>query len=152
VISHGGEVSGFLALNSVFPTKNVGIVVLSNEDGVNLIGPLRQEIATLLLNPNSVAAKQDQEVREILEGLQEGRIDRSLLTANANAYFGEVALKDYRDSLAPLGRLQLLTREGEQLRGGMTHLSYRAHFQKDTVMLNIYITPGGKFEQFMMEE
>jgi D-alanyl-D-alanine carboxypeptidase len=152
VISHSGEVSGFLAVNSVFPTKNVGIIVLSNEDGVNLIGPLRQEIATLVVNPNSVAAKQDQKVREILEALQEGRIDRSLLTANANAYFGEIALKDYRDSLAPLGRLQLLTREGEQLRGGMTHLSYRAHFQKNTVLLNIYITPQGKFEQFMVEE
>ena len=127
-------------------------MVLSNEDGVNLVGPLRQEITRLLLNTNSLAAKQDQEVREILEGLQEGRIDHSHLTPNANAYFGEVALKDYRDSLGPLGRLQLLTREGEQLRGGMTHVSYRAHFQKNTVMLNIYITPEGKFEQFMVEE
>jgi D-alanyl-D-alanine carboxypeptidase len=152
MISHSGEVSGFLAVNAVFPTKNIAIVALTNEDGINAIGPLRQEIAALLLNPNSPAAKQDQEVREILAGLQEGRIDRSRFTANANAYFGEVALTDYRNSLAPLGPLQLLIREGEQLRGGMTHSSYRAHFEKNTVALNIYITPNGKFEQFMVEQ
>jgi D-alanyl-D-alanine carboxypeptidase len=61
-------------------------------------------------------------------------------------------LSDYRNSLAPLGRLQLLVRDGQQLRGGMTHLSYRAVFEKNTVMLNIYITPDGKFEQFMVEQ
>lgn len=153
MISHSGEVSGFLATNSIFPAKNAGIVVLSNEDGVNLIGAIRQEIAGLLLEPpNAASEKQDREIREILEGLQQGRIDRSLFTPNANAYFGNVALNDYRHSLAPLGNLQLLTLENEQLRGGMTHLSYRAHFEKNTVSLNIYVMPDGKFEQFLVEE
>ncbi len=145
MISHSGEVSGFLASNLVFRTRNIGVVVLSNEDGVNLIGPLGREIAGLLLQPpSSTAEKQDREVREILEGLQQGRIDRSRFTANANAYFGDVALSDYRNSLAPLGKLQLLTRQGEDLRGGMTQLSYRAHFEENTVVLNIYVMPDAK--------
>ncbi len=153
MISHSGEVSGFLASNSVFPAKNIGVVVLSNEDGVNLVGPLGRELAGLLLEPpTSVSEKQDRDVRQILEGLQQGRLDRSRFTANANAYFSERALSDYRDSLTPLGKLQLLIREGEQLRGGMTHLSYRAHFEKNTVALNIYIMPDANFEQFMVEE
>ena len=37
-LSHGGEVSGFLAMNTLIPSKSDGIVVLTNEDGVNLIG------------------------------------------------------------------------------------------------------------------
>ncbi|MBV8553110.1 MAG: beta-lactamase family protein [Acidobacteriaceae bacterium] len=152
-ISHSGEVSGFLAMNTVFPAKNIGIVVLSNEDGVNLIGPVTQQIASALLDPeNAVAEKQDRQVHSILEGLQQGRIDRALFTANANAYFTDLALNDYRASLAPLGRLEVLSRQSRSLRGGMTHLSYRAHFQMNTVLLNIYIMPDGKFEQFLVEE
>ncbi|MBV9499843.1 MAG: beta-lactamase family protein [Acidobacteriaceae bacterium] len=153
MISHSGEVSGFLASNAVFPTKQVAVVVLTNEDGVNLIGPLTDQISSLLLNPESSAQeKRDADVRSILEQLQEGRIDRSLFTSNANEYFGDTALKDYKDSLAPLGKLNLLERRAESLRGGMTHLSYRAHFERDTVGLNIYVLPDGKFEQFIVEE
>lgn len=153
LISHSGEVSGFLAANSLLPAKNAGVVVLSNEDGVNLIGPLSQMIRAMLVDsPNPAAEKQDQEVRSILAALQQGRIDQSLFTPNANSYFSDAALNDYKNSLAPLGRLQLLTRLADSQRGGMTHLSYRAHFEKNSVLLNIYLTPDGKFEQFLVEE
>ena len=153
MISHSGEVSGFLAINRVFPAKDVGVIVLSNEDGVNLIGPLSQDIALLMIESHPAsAAKEDQEVRTILEGLQQGRIDHAKLTDNANAYFTDLALSDYRSSLGPLGKLQVLTRQSEQGRGGMTQLIYRAQFEKKTVVLNIYRTLDGKFEQFLVEE
>jgi D-alanyl-D-alanine carboxypeptidase len=153
MISHGGEVSGFLAINRVFPTKGVGVIVLSNEDGVNLIGPLSQNIALLIIEPKPASAvKGDQQVRTIVEGLQQGRIDRAKFTENANFYFNDAALNDYRSSLIPLGKLQMLTRQSEQQRGGMTHLTYRAQFENKAVVLNIYKTPDGKFEQFLVEE
>ena len=153
LVSHGGEVSGFLASNSVLPAKHAGVVVLSNEDGVNLIGPLSQMIRAMLVDPPGAAAeKQDLQVRTILEGLQEGRIDRALFSANADSYFSETALSDYRNSLAPLGKLQLLTRQDEGQRGGMTYLRYRAHFEKNSVVVSIYLTADGKFEQFLVEE
>jgi hypothetical protein len=152
-ISHSGEVSGFLASNAVFPAKNSAVIVLSNEDGVNLIGPLTQQLALLLLNPSdSAAAQRETRIRSILMGLQQGQIDRTLLTANANSYFTEQALSDYRTSLEKLGRLEVLSRQSEQSRGGMTHLNYRAHFQNNSVVLNLYVMPDGKFEQFMVEE
>lgn len=152
-ISHSGEVSGFLAMNTLFPSKDAAVVVLTNEDGVNLIGPLTQEIAGMLVDPgNASAEKQDEQVRSILQDLQGGHVDRSLFTDNANSYFDDVALSDYRSSLAPLGKLEVLSRLRSQGRGGMTHLSYRAHFEKNTVLLNIYVMPDGKFEQFMVGE
>jgi CubicO group peptidase (beta-lactamase class C family) len=152
-ISHSGEVSGFLASNIIFPTKNVGVIVFSNEDGVNLIGTLSQQLSSMLLNPpNSETAKQEEQIRSILLGLQRGQIDRSLFTDNANSYFSELALNDYRSSLEKLGTLQVLIRQGDSLRGGMTHLTYRAHFENNSVVLNIYILPNGKFEQFLVEE
>jgi hypothetical protein len=45
----------------------------------------------------------------------------------------------------------VLTRKNEQLRGGMTHLIYQAQFERKAVVLNIYRTPDGKFEQFLVE-
>jgi D-alanyl-D-alanine carboxypeptidase len=152
MLSHGGEVSGFLAMNSVFPKKKIGIAVLSNEDNVGLVSAVTAEVASELLEPGGVNMQRDAEVRAILEKLQQGRIERERFTSHANAYFEEPALEDYKKSLTPLGKLVLLNRQSEQLRGGMTHLSYRAHFEKNTVALNIYVTTNGKYEQFLVEE
>jgi CubicO group peptidase (beta-lactamase class C family) len=154
VYSHDGEVSGFLALNQVFPKQRDAVIVCSNEDGISLIGSVAQEIArTILSSPESAASEATTaQVRAILEGLQQGRIDRSLFTSNANAYFTETALGDYRTSLSALGKLEAVAPAGDQLRGGMTHLSYRARFEKKTVGLNIYRTPDGKYEQYMVME
>jgi hypothetical protein len=89
-------------------------------------------------------------VREVLEGLQQGHIDRALFTGNANSYFDDVTLGDYRTSLAPLGKLLTVTKHSDQLRGGMTHRIYGARFEQKTVLLNIYVMPNGKFEQFLV--
>ena len=152
MISHNGEVSGFLANNQVFPTKGVAIALCSNEDGISLLGPLSRKIAAIVLGTGSNEASEQeiQQVRGILEGLQQGHIDRSMFTSNANSYFADTALHDYQNSLAPLGKLQTVTRSNEQLRGGMTHRSYRAAFEKKTVLLNIYVMPDGKYEQFLV--
>ena len=152
-ITHGGEVSGFLASNTVFPTKSTGIIVLSNQDGVSMVPTVVREVAATLFSPgNAETSAQDAQVRKILGDLVQGKITRSLFTKNANDYFTPVALSDIKTSLAPLGALKYLARQNSQLRGGMTHLSYRARFEHDTVALNIYVMPDGSFEQFMIEE
>ncbi len=152
-ISHSGEVSGFLASNTIFPDKHAGVVILTNEDGVTLIGALAQEISSLLIDPKFAKdEKLDAEVRDILGDLQNGQVPREELTENARSYFSPEALHDYQMSLEPLGKLEVLSRQSTQSRGGMTHVSYRAHFQKNTVHLNIYVMRDGKFEQFMVEE
>lgn len=153
-VMHSGEVSGFLAINRVFPAKGVAVTVLSNEDGVNLIGPLSEQISLILLESPQDRAKgaaEDERIRSILGDLQQGRINRQLFTPDANSYFSPKALTDYRNSLSALGKLVLLIRQGEQARGGMTHLSFRAQYEKKSVLLNIYKTDGGKFEQFLVE-
>ena len=153
-ITHGGEVSGFLSSNAVYPTRNAAIIVLTNQDGNDINGPITSQIATLLFLPEQPAAveKDTQLVRTILAGLQKGTVNRSLFTDNANSYFGDLALKDLRKSLTACGKLQSVTRTSDTLRGGMTHRTYRAVFQKKTVTLNIYVMPDGKYEQFLVEE
>jgi D-alanyl-D-alanine carboxypeptidase len=154
MLSHSGEVSGFLSSNAIFPTRNAAVVVLSNEDGVGLVGSLARQIATTLLLPDAPEGKPKDTavVRSIVEGLRAGRIDRARFTSNANAYFTPESLGDIRTSLAKLGKVKQVTFGGENLRGGMTHRSYAAEFEKKTLRLNIYVTADGKFEQFMIEE
>jgi D-alanyl-D-alanine carboxypeptidase len=152
MLFHGGEVSGFLASNSVFPNRNGAVVVLSNEDNVDLIGPLSHQIEELVFLPDRPPAtdRELREVRAILEGLGQGKIDRALFTSNANSYFNDTALADYKASLAPLGELKSVSRVAESLRGGMIHRSYHAEYQKRTVLLNVYVMPGGQYEQFLV--
>ena len=153
-ISHGGEVSGFLAQNTLYPTRGGAIITLSNEDGISFIGPLTQRIATLVFLPDetppAAAEKDTAETRSILEDLQRGEIDRRLLTGNASSYFTAEALQDYRSSLMALGPLKAVTLVNEHSRGGMTQRIYRAQYEKKTVLLNIYVMPDGKYEQFLV--
>src|SRR5581483_7048649 len=100
MISHGGEVSGFLASNTVFPAKGISISICSNEDGISFIGPLSRQIADILLGSGGTDEAGIAQVRSILEALQRGSINRALFTSNANSYFTDVALRDYQTSLA----------------------------------------------------
>lgn len=156
MISHGGEVSGFLALNRVFPTREAAVIVLSNQDAINLIGPLSSEVSRWILEPESRTSGDHgspaelAQVRGILEGLQQGRIDRALLTANDKFYFTDPVLHDIEASLAPLGKLKDVTRERESLRGGMTFRLYHAQFEKKTLAVTVYLTPDGHYEQFLI--
>jgi len=145
VISHSGEVSCFLASNSIFPTRNAAIVALTNVDGVNYLGTLTKQIAAIAFLPDQPPESETvtQQVKSILEQLRNGKINRALFTDNANSYFSETALKDCK-ALSKLGKLQSVTRSSEGERGGMTHRTYRAQFEKKTVLLNIYIMPDGK--------
>src|SRR5207247_556226 len=115
MISHGGEVSGFLALNIIFPTLNGAVIMLSNEDGVNFLGPLSRQVAALVFLPDQPPAdeKTTLQVRSILEGLRKGRMNRALFTGNANSYFSGTALKDYQSSLSALGKVKSVTRASE---------------------------------------
>jgi len=154
MLSHGGEVSGFLALDEMFPTRNGAIIVLSNEDGINLIGPLGDQLAQLVFLP-SQPPESDADtarVRAVLDGLRRGKIQADQVTQNARSYFTPEALRDIRESLAGLGPLKSVTRSAESLRGGMTHRTYRAQFAQKTVALSVYVTSDGKFEQFMVLE
>jgi CubicO group peptidase (beta-lactamase class C family) len=151
--THSGEVSGFLSSNAVYPSRKAAVVVLSNEDGVNLVSGLARTVATAALLPERKEPS-DQDtarVKGVLEGLQKGTIDRALFSDNANSYFSAQALEDYKKSLGALGKLKAVSATNENLRGGMTHRSYRAEFEKKTVTLNIYLLADGRFEQFMAE-
>lgn len=150
-LSHGGGVSGFTSTNIVFPDDRVAVVVLTNQDSGGASGPIASGIPPLLFvsNDPATAAKLEQ-AKKILEGLQQGNIDRSLFTDNANGYFSAQALEDFKNSLGPLGRVESFTQTSQSLRGGMTGRVYLIRFKDKTIRAWTYEMPDGKLEQFQV--
>ncbi len=158
VLSHGGEVGGFVAQNTVFPDQKIAVAVLTNQEASSAAGAIARDIAAMLLPPNGEARRGDGEAasaerqaKEILTGLQRGTIDRSLFTADCNFYFDRTALADHASSLGPLGAIRTLAQASASERGGMTFRSFDVTFSDGTKMrLTTYTTRDGKLEQFLI--
>ena len=151
-LSHGGEVSGFTAQNVVFPDEKVAVVVLTNQDAVSAAGQIAQGIAPLLLaTDDSLTPQKLEQAKKIFDGLQQGTIDRTLFTDNANAYFSDEAVKDFASGLAPLGPPQSFVQASQGLRGGMTLRVYIIRFPQQKVLRAwTYEMPDGKLEQYQI--
>ena len=149
VLAHGGEVSGFTAQNAVYPDDRAAVVVLTNMDANRAATNLANKIGELIFAPTGDHDSLEK-AKAILVGLQKGKIDRSLFTDNANAYFDKECLHDLASSLAPLGAPADFELVREGLRGGMTSRRYRAKFQKKTLSVSTYATSDGKLEQYIV--
>ena len=149
VFAHGGEVSGFTAQSAVYPDDRAAVVVLTNMDAnraaVNLANRIGEIIFAPTGNGDSLA-----KAKAILIGLQKNKIDRSLFTDNANAYFDKQCLHDLASSLTSFGAPTDFELVSEGLRGGMTARRYRAKFQKKTLEVSTYTMPDGKLEQYIV--
>jgi hypothetical protein len=150
-LSHGGEVSGYTAENIVFPDEHVAIVVLTNQDAAEAAGAIARGIAPLLLASDDPATPEKlAQARKMFEGLQQGSIDRSLFTDNANFYFDQQALQDFAASLGPLGTPEEFVQLRQGLRGGMKLRVYSIKFPKITLRAWTYEMPDGKLEQYQV--
>lgn len=151
-ISHGGEVAGFTAQNIVFPDDSAAVVVLTNQDAAPASGAIAQQIARVLFTTEDAQVQQRTALaRRIFEGLQQGTVDRSLFTGNANAYFSDQALADFKSSLGSLGAPTSFAQVSQSLRGGMTTRSYRITFANGrTLRAWTYELPNGKYEQYQV--
>ena len=151
MISHDGEVEGFTAGNYVFPDDQMAVVVLINQDAVGTSGVIAKSIARALFDVHDPAANEAlAQARMIFVGLQHGRIDRSLFTANANSYFDAVGLDDYQSSLGALGEPQAFKIRAARKRGGMQMRAYSVVFPKMELHIVTYALPDGKVEQYMV--
>jgi CubicO group peptidase (beta-lactamase class C family) len=153
VLEHGGEVSGFTAENIVLPDDKIAVVVLTNQDAAEAASEIGNQVRALLVTAaNPQDPKQDALMRKVYDGLQQGKIDRSLFTDNANSYFNDQALKDYADSLGPLGAPQEFNQTRSSLRGGMTARIYDVKYPRKSLVIIIYEMPDGKIEQYLIAE
>ena len=157
VVSHGGEVGGFVAQNLVLPDDKMAIAVLTNQEASTAAGNITRAIAALLMPQAAVTAQTNDAVaaegqaRRILTGLQQGKIERSLFTDNCNFYFDQTAISDYAASLKPLGELTAVKQTETLLRGGMRFRSFDVTFTHGPrLRLTTFTTNDGKLEQFLI--
>jgi len=151
IISHSGEVSGFTSENMVLPQDKVAVAVLTNQEAVGASSTIANKLAALLVGlPPSQAGQTTSQARQIFLGLQQGKIDRSLFTANCNAYFDAQALGDYHSSLQPLGPPLGFRQIVRELRGGMTFRVYGVFFPNRRLVVTTYTMPNGKLEQYLV--
>jgi D-alanyl-D-alanine carboxypeptidase len=150
VLAHGGEVSGFTASNTILPDDRAAVSVLTNEDAADASATLTTRIVKLLFANGPGAAAAEARARRVFEGLQQGRIDRSQFTDNANDYFSEVALRDFAGSLAPLGTPNELEQTAQRDRGGMTFRRIEVRFSRRKLAIFERDMPDGKIEQFQI--
>ena len=148
-IEHGGEVSGFTAHNLVFPDARVAVVVFTNQDSVDASSDIARKVAALLFR-EADAGKQEDQAREVFAALQQGKINRALFTDNCNSYFTAQALKDFANSLGPLGAPTDFTQTMKQERGGMTFRLFEVRFPQKTVDVWERVMPDGKIEQYQV--
>jgi D-alanyl-D-alanine carboxypeptidase len=123
-ISHSGEVSGFVAMNIVFPEDKAAITVLTNQDASSAAGAIASELGPMVMG----RTKAEERALTIFMGLQNGKLDRSQFTDFCNAYFTPEAINDFASSLKDLGTPISFQQEREEQRGGMTFRSFRAEF------------------------
>ena len=120
MIFHSGEVSGFTSDNLVFPDDSAAVVVLTNQDASSAAGAIANRISKMFFKTQDAQTEmRTKQARQIFADLQKGKIDRSLFTDDANAYFSKQALEDFKSSLSPLGEPKEFTQTGQHKRGGM---------------------------------
>jgi CubicO group peptidase (beta-lactamase class C family) len=158
IVSHSGEVGGFVAANYVIPETKIAIAVLTNQEASPAAGEIGRALlgviapAPAATSDTAGAATAETLAWKVLAAFQRGTIDRSLFTANCNFYFDKTAVADYRVSLAPLGAISSVTQTSKFQRGGMTFRGFAVVFAGGKkVNLSTFTMPDGKIEQFLAE-
>jgi D-alanyl-D-alanine carboxypeptidase len=153
-LSHGGAVSGFVSQNSVWLGQGAAVVVLTNLDGSPAARLITDQIAPLILaeKEDPEAAQRLEQAKVIFADLQQGKINRSILSPDADAFFTPQVLADAASSLQPLGTPTAFEQVAFGQRGGMTYRYFRLAFASGkTLMVSTFSTADGKLAQYLIQ-
>jgi len=164
VIQHGGATAGFSATNVFVPDDSAAVVLLSNTDEnisatplLLLVSPVRSTTAaaprrtqTPMTPPTPRGPGAVAMATSFFNDLQQGKVDRRLLSADYAALLTPARVRSAAAALAPLGevtRAELL-RVGE--RGGMQVATVQLTVGGRTVTTLMYRRPDGVLEEYLL--
>jgi D-alanyl-D-alanine carboxypeptidase len=157
VLSHGGAVSGFVALNTTVPSTRSAAVLLSNYDSnevnaifnklVEAILPASAPYAPAIMGPPAADAH-----KLMLANFQAGRVDRTLLGEEFNWLLTDEKLRAASQRLKPYGDPSKVDVESTSERGGMEVTQVRFTFANGVLRGLMYRTPDGKVQQFFVSK
>jgi CubicO group peptidase (beta-lactamase class C family) len=151
--SHGGAVSGFVAQNTVIPSTKSALVVLSNSD-FSPVGELDQLLLQKLLPqtgdvPAIHGLSALDAAKKFLSELEQGRVDRSTISADFDAYLTPDKITGAQKSLNALGPVSNVEIAGLRERGGMEVAIVNFNVGSTPAQGLMYRTPDGKLEEFL---
>lgn len=89
-------------------------------------------------------------VRQLFSDLQDGKLERSSLTDDANAYFTAQVIADFALSLKPLGTPSAFSQTSKSERGGMTYRAFAIRLGDKSLRLSTFFTPDGRIAQYLV--
>jgi CubicO group peptidase (beta-lactamase class C family) len=153
-IAHNGAVSGYLTSDQIFPDDRTAVVVFANvyPGAAAPDAQIGDAITGILFDVDDRdAAAARSQAKQIFAALEKGTIDRSLFSANANAFFTAQVLQDFSTSLGPLGEPSRFELTGKALRGGMTLWYFDVELGSRAVEVSMFVLPDGKIEQYLVQ-
>jgi D-alanyl-D-alanine carboxypeptidase len=151
ILSHGGETSGFISQNVIYPDQRAAIVVLTNSDAADAAAVINDKLRNLVFESVSpLDAARRLEARRVFDGLRQGKLDRALLSDNANAYFTAETVHDIAHGIATLGPVKSFELVSTGTRGGMDYRVYEIKLAKRELELVTRSLPDGRLEQYMI--
>jgi D-alanyl-D-alanine carboxypeptidase len=154
MLTHGGAVSGFVAENIVVPATRSALVILANTDFASLdtlqqaiLGQLLPHVDVPVVSGPSAAAA----ARTFLSALAQGRVDRSTLGDDYNAFLTPELVAAGRGSLGALGPITGVEVVQTAERGGMEVSALRFKTGTQAARALMYRTPDGKIQEFLFQ-
>ena len=157
VLSHGGAVAGFVAMNTTVPGTRSAAVLLSNYDSgevnaifnklIEAMNPAATTSVPAITGPSAAEAH-----KLMFKSFQEGKVDRSLLGAEFDWFLTDKKLQGASERLKPYGEPTKVDVESTSERGGMEVSRTRLTFPNGVLRGTMYRTPDGKIEQFFVSK
>ena len=156
VLWHNGVAEGFLSLTEFLPSTQSALFITVNTDSVS-IDDLVEHMEPLLLpadrrspvpkidGPEPVAV-----AKQLFVAFQQGKIDRTLLGSDFNAYLTPEKLDLASSSFKILGEVKSVELVVTRERGGMAHNTLSFKFEKVEYVCDLYRTPDGIVQEFLM--
>ncbi len=153
VISHGGAVSGGVALNTAIPATRSPVVLLSTSD-FSPLGALSQELVAKLMPkspdvPAVAGLSALDAATKFLTDLQKGAVDRSTPSADFNDFLSGEKLHKGQTALNALRKIANVRVAGLRERGGMEVAIVMFDVGKTPTRGVMYRTPDGKIQEFL---
>ncbi len=156
ILSHGGSVGGFQALNTILPARRSAIVLLSNREATyGTLTKLRDDILDQLLPEEStvpeVAGPSALEAAvSFIRRLRSGEVDRGELGEDFSVFLTPEKVAAASSSLSALGEMKSAEVDDTWERGGMEATTIRFTLGDEDLEANMFRTPDGKIQQLMI--
>ncbi|MGC2129227.1 MAG: serine hydrolase domain-containing protein [Candidatus Aquilonibacter sp.] len=151
-VAHGGELVGYQSFEVLFPDDDTSIVVFADATPSDVSSTIGRAIAEDIYGSAAVDAGLPDAAaltRTWLANLAHGRIDRSALTADFNAFMTPQRIAEAATSLAPLGAAQVANTRAV-LRGGLVVNVLTVTFKTKSMRAILYRTPDGKIAELFL--